>query len=82
MRALSYQLHVRPLFTATDVAHMQPHGLDLGSYDDVRANSAEILQRLVGGPGISLMPPVATTGPWPGEWIALFRRWIAEGHQP
>jgi len=82
MRPTSYALHIRPLFTDTDVAHMRPGGIDLSAHADVKANSATILTRVGGGPGVGLMPPRSTTGPWPEEWIALFRRWIGEGCPP
>ena len=58
---------------------MRPLGLDLSSYDDVKDRSADILERLEARDG-SMMPPKASDGPWPDEWIALFRRWIDEGH--
>jgi hypothetical protein len=79
MRKASFALHIRPLFTETDVAHMQKGGLDLSSYDDVKSHANSILTRLKGGPGISQMPPASTTGPWPDEWVALFQRWVSEG---
>jgi hypothetical protein len=77
-RPTSFQLHIKPLFTATDIAHMGKRGLNLASYDDVKNNSSDILDRLkdAGSP----MPPVADGGPWPDEWISLFERWIVEGH--
>jgi hypothetical protein len=77
-RPTSYRLHIRPLFTPTDIDHMNRLGLDLASHDDVKNNSGAILDRLrdAGNP----MPPTADGGPWPDEWIALFERWIVEGH--
>lgn len=77
-RPTSYRLHIRPLFTATDIDHMSRRGLNLASFADVKNNSSDILDRLkdAGSP----MPPTADGGPWPDEWIALFERWIAEGH--
>jgi len=79
MRATSYSLHIRPLFTAIDIEHMKAAGLDLSVHDDVRANADAILRRLKGGAGVRQMPPASTTGPWPEEWIALFERWTSEG---
>ena len=82
MRATSYALHIRPMFTETDVAHMRGAGIDLASYDDVKTKAATILKRLKGGPGLRQMPPQTATGPWPDEWIALFERWTTEGCPP
>ena len=79
-RPTSFKLHIRPLFRDDpDVAHMKPLGVDLSSFADVRDNSTEILGRLKGTSG-PRMPPTSADGPWPDEWIALFERWIHEGH--
>jgi hypothetical protein len=79
-RPTSFKLHIRPLFRDDpDVAHMNGVGLDLTSYDDVKNNSAKILARLK-ATGPTMMPPASADGPWPDEWIALFERWIHEGH--
>jgi hypothetical protein len=45
---------------------------DLASYDDVRANADRILARLSDGS----MP---CDGPWPQEWVELFRAWVDAG---
>jgi hypothetical protein len=79
-RPTSFRLHIRPLFRDDpDIAHMKPLGIDLSSHDDVRQNSAEILTTLKARDG-TMMPPASADGPWPDEWIALFERWINEGH--
>ena len=79
MRPTSFALHIRPLFTEIDVQHMHRLGVDLASFTEVSSRSAVILAHLEGIGGSALMPPASTTGPWPEEWISLFRRWIAEG---
>jgi hypothetical protein len=71
-RPTSFKLHIKPLFTATDDAHMKPLGLDLTSYDDVKKRSKDILARLKDSN--DPMPPTSDGGPWPDEWIALFER--------
>ena len=48
---------------------------DLRSYDDVRENAAEILERVEDGS----MPCDAE---WPEERVALFRAWIDAGMAP
>jgi hypothetical protein len=81
-RPTSFKLHIRPLFRDDiDVAHMKPAGIDLSNYDDVSANSADILNRLKARDS-SMMPPAKSDGPWPDEWTDLFERWIKEGSKP
>jgi hypothetical protein len=48
---------------------------DLWSYDDVRANAASILDRLVNGS----MP---CDGAWPPDRTGIFRRWTETGLRP
>ena len=76
-RPTSYQLHIKPIFTSTDIEHMANFGIDLATFDGVKASAPDILPRLkdVARP----MPPRSDGGPWPDEWIALFERWINEG---
>jgi hypothetical protein len=71
--ALSFAKDIRPLFRDTpDVDTMKGYGLDLSSYDDVKAQATEIYATLTDG----RMP---CDGPWPAERIALFKRWMDEG---
>ncbi|MFG2331519.1 hypothetical protein ACGFMM_18030 [Streptomyces sp. NPDC048604] len=69
MRTPVFELHIRPMFRATDREHMR-WALDLWDYDDVVAQADDILDRLEQD-----MPPVSGGGLWPEEWIAVFRRW-------
>jgi hypothetical protein len=71
-RLTSYALHIKPLFRPLDIEH--------GTYDGVKANADEILNRVRDND--APMPPAVDGGPWPDEWVALFERWIAEGHLP
>jgi len=81
MRPTSFKLHIAQMFRKDpDINHMKPVGLDLSSYDDVKARANDILDRLKDPD--SPMPPVADGGPWPEEWISLFERWIGEGTKP
>ena len=74
--ALSFAKDIRPLFRdEPDVSEMKPMGLDLASYDDVKAQSTGIYEVLANGS----MP---SDGPWPEEQIALFKRWMDEGMAP
>jgi hypothetical protein len=72
---LRFATDIRPLFRDTDVDAMQALGLDLSSYDQVKARASEIYDRLEDGS----MP---CDEAWPAEDLALFRRWIDEGTLP
>jgi hypothetical protein len=76
-RPVSYAIHIKPLFTPVDIEHMANFGVDLGSYEGVKAASRQILSRL--RHQSRPMPPTRDGGPWPDEWIALFERWMNEG---
>jgi hypothetical protein len=74
--ALSFAKDIRPLFRDTpDVDSMLDYGLDLSSYEQVKAQAAKILETLEDGS----MP---CDGPWPAEQIQLFKRWMNEGMAP
>jgi hypothetical protein len=73
---VSFAADIRPLFRdSPDVDSMKDFGLDLSSYDDVRAKAGAILARLEDGS----MP---CDGPWPKEQLALFQQWMEEGMAP
>jgi hypothetical protein len=74
--ALSFAIDIRPLFRDTpDIAAMKNMGLDLSSYDDVKAMAAGIYSRLEDGS----MP---CDEPWPKVRIDLFKKWMDEGMAP
>ena len=74
--ALSFATDIRPLFRdELDVKTMKRMGLDLSSYDHVKAKAGGIYARLENG----TMP---CDGAWPKEQVALFKRWMDEGMQP
>ena len=71
--ALSFEADIRPLFRdSPDVDSMKDYGLDLSSYEDVRAQAGVIYALLENGS----MP---CDGPWPEEQTKLFKQWIDEG---
>jgi len=73
---VSFAADIRPLLRdSPDVDSMKDFGLDLSSYDDVRAKAGAILARLEDGS----MP---CDGPWPKEQLALFEQWMEEGMAP
>jgi hypothetical protein len=63
------------MFRATDREHMS-FAVSLWDYDAVVAQADDILSRLEGD-----MPPEGGGGPWPEEWVDLFRRWTTSGHK-
>jgi hypothetical protein len=74
--ALSFAANIRPLFRdSEDVEVMKNFGLDLSSYEDVKAQAENIYNRLDDG----TMP---CDGGWPKEQIARFKQWMDEGLAP
>lgn len=72
--SLSFAGDIRPLFTASDIEHMD-FIFDLSNFDDVVANAAIIYERLAD----KSMPPGQ---PWPDAQIASFKQWMDEGMNP
>jgi hypothetical protein len=77
MRTPVFELHILPMFRATDLEHMQAQRLNLSDYDEVRRHADRILDKLT----IDMPPPLGSggPGPWPDEWVQLFRRWMESG---
>jgi len=74
--ALSFAKDIRPLFRDDlDVEAMKPFGLDLSSYDEVRAQAGNIVARLEDGS----MPCDEV---WPQAQIERFKQWMSEGMAP
>ncbi len=71
---LSFEDDIRPLFRERDRERME-FAFDLWSYEDVRENAPQILERLEDGD----MP---CDGEWPEDQISVFRRWTEEGMPP
>jgi hypothetical protein len=73
---VSFAADIRPLFRdSPDVETMQGYGLDLSSYEEVKARASEIYARLADGS----MP---CDDPWPAERVALLKQWMDEGMAP
>ena len=73
---LSFARDIRPLFRDTpDVDEMKEFGMDLSSYEDVKEQAANIVERLEDGS----MP---CDEPWPEDRIARFKQWMDEGLAP
>jgi tyrosinase len=74
--ALSYEKDIRPLFTATDQAHMS-FMFDLWSYEEVKSNATEIYDAVSN----QTMPP-PPEGPWSQAQVDTFKNWMDDGFQP
>jgi len=68
---LTFEDDIRSLFRDKDRERMQ-WAFDLWSYEDVKQNAPQILERLEDGD----MP---CDGAWPDEQIEKFRRWVTSG---
>lgn len=74
--AVRFEDDIRPLFRdSPDVDSMKEYGLDLSSYEEVKAQAEKIYARIEDGS----MP---CDEPWPEERLALFKRWMEEGMSP
>jgi hypothetical protein len=74
--AISFASDIRPLFRdSPDIDSMQGYGLNLSSYEEVKARAPEIYACLADGS----MP---CDEPWPPERLGLFKLWIDEGLPP
>jgi hypothetical protein len=74
--AASFEFDIQPLFRESpDIDTMKAYGLDLSSYEDVKARAPEIYACLED----ASMP---CDGAWPERDVALFKRWMDEGMAP
>ena len=74
MDKISFETDIKPLFRYKDVNSMRGW-FDLSNYDDVKANSAAIFNRIEEGS----MP---CDGPWEESKVNLFRAWMDGGMNP
>jgi hypothetical protein len=75
----SFATDIRPLFSDLDIKAMRG-AFDLAEYEEVKAHSGAINDR-IRGIGGAVMPPAPPKGdgPWSQARIDLFGRWVAEG---
>ena len=73
MRTPIFELHILPMIRATDRDHMR-FAFDLWDYDQLVQHAEMFADRAAVD-----MPPADSGGPWPEEWVQLFRRWITTG---
>ena len=73
MPPMSFAQDIRPMFREEDIEEMVGiAGFNLSNYEDVRAHSADIYDRVADGS----MP---CDDPWSKEQIARLKQWINEG---
>ena len=73
--ALSFAADIRPLFRSYDINSMEPFGIDLSSYGDVKKHAQSIYARL----SAKEMP---CDGPWSDDSVQKFEDWMESGMQP
>jgi hypothetical protein len=76
--ALSFATDIRPMFTDTDVDHMQNYGIDLSSADEVASYADAIYTVVTEG----TMPPKGTGERWTPDMCARFKAWQTQGCKP
>ena len=72
VRALSFTVDIRPLFRSYDIESMNPFGIDLSSYGDVKKHAQNIYARL----SHKEMP---CDGPWSDNSMQKFKEWMESG---
>src|SRR5215207_10816000 len=73
MRTPVFELHILPMIRATDREHMR-FAFDLWDYTQVVQHADDIVARVAVD-----MPTPESGGPWPDEWVQVFRRWMGTG---
>lgn len=77
--SLSFARDVRPMFTETDIEHMQGFGMNLGNKDDVTEHADAIYAAVSDG---SMPPDYSGEEPWTQEMCQRFKRWQEQGCPP
>jgi hypothetical protein len=67
--------NIRGFFTPGEISCMQGQGIDLSSYDDVKANAQDIYGETSSGN----MPLGGT--PWSANRVQTFQNWMNNGYQ-
>lgn len=77
MPDLSFDKDIRPLFTQTDIDHMEPFGVELNNFEYMsdKSNADAVYEVL----SAKTMPP---NDPWPDDKVKVFKAWIDGGCKP
>jgi len=73
MRTPVFELHIQPMIRAMDREHMR-FAFDLWDYEQLVQHADDFAARVAVD-----MPPANSGGPWPDEWVQIFRRWMSTG---
>ena len=80
MADVSFQKDILPLFTETDIEHMNDQEIYLSDYEYMKQpeNASAVLESLENGS----MPPTwgGGGGAWPEDKVQLFRSWVEGGY--
>lgn len=71
--AVTWTNNIKNMFTTVDITAMKPRGIDLSSYDSVKANAGVIYTRVKNQ---SMPCAQSGEGPWSDAWVATFLSWI------
>ena len=79
---VSFEQDILPLFTQTDIDHMQNLGVELNEYSYMSTPDNAI--KVYGQLSSRTMPPSkgGGGGPWSDTNVTLFKSWIDGGYQP
>jgi len=83
MQQVSFAAHIKPLFRAIDVAHMNRFGVKLDDYAYMSNpdNANSVLANV--SPHDGEPPSMPPGGPyWTADQLALFAQWQTDGYQP
>jgi hypothetical protein len=72
MGKLSFKIDIRPLFRSFDIESMEPNGIDLSSYEEVKKRAQDIYTRL----SSKEMP---CDDPWSDDNLKKFEEWMKNG---
>ena len=75
MALLRFADHICPLFRSFDIKSMKPYGIDISSYEEVKAHAQDIYHRL-------LAKEMPCDQPWEESQIEKFKEWMDSGMQP
>jgi hypothetical protein len=79
---VSFEKDILPLFTPTDIEHMNDKEIYLSDYAYMSNpdNATAVLDSVANGS----MPPTwgGGGGAWPEEKVQLFAKWVEDGYQP
>jgi hypothetical protein len=83
MPGVSFAADIKPLFSAIDISHMKPFGVELDDYFYMSNsdNANTVLATLSAHNGKP--PSMPPGGPyWTAAQLALFVQWQKDGYQP